>query len=347
MQKKILFVTEERSKFSGQDMPLESFEVVGIDYVSFLNLSQFSSIILNKNHWVTALRKVNLGIRDDDRSQTLWDMVYNNHPKVYFLIQDLEAPCRDMLNLGISYTREKELANLLKVETTGTRAKKFTDELMDLDSRKVLTADDIRDLKKQGVRTLPPNAQLTEWAKEVAETLKISKLETKLVQLFPLKIKSLLDLKTLRTDIFELARERNLYFIINPLFIPSFNEEFPILKGRTVSSTVHWASHGAFTGEVSAAMLSDLNCFGAIIPNNEPYTEETNLNKLVTEAKDKNLKLFSTFTFENEASYDIIQLEVLKNLGIIQIYKEALGLPQDEEVGVLVDNKALEGKGMK
>lgn len=349
MLNRLLFISNERSKFLSDDfvLPLGTFEVVGIDYASFLDLRGFVGIILDKDDWILALRKVNLGIRDDKEAQTLWNIVYNSNTKTYFLCDENIASSKDMLNLGISYVKERELPRLLSdAENMGSAAfGHFSNGPIKPVEQTILTADDIRGLHQDGITTIPAGAQLTEWAREVATTLKISELEGKQLRLFPLKLNSKKDLKKRRTEIFDLASDRNLYFVINPLYIASFNLEYPVLKGRTVASGVHWASHGAFTGEVSAEMLKDLGCFGAVLPFEEPYIAAGNLEKLVAEAKAKGLRLFSTFKFANGSSYDIIQLEVLKKLGIIQIYEEASAMPQHEVAAILAGG-AVKVKGM-
>ena len=65
----------------------------------------------------------------------------------------------------------------------------------------------------------------------------------------------------------------------------------PLLKGSNIalsSQNVHWADHGAFTGEISVGMLKEIGCAWAIIGHSErrQYFGETNegVNKRATAA---------------------------------------------------------------
>lgn len=355
MSRKILIISDNRDKFYGSPLFLspDHFQISGIRSIGFLGFSGFKAVVIDCASSISALKKVSLGLRDDFESQAFWELLSSaKGPSIYMLVEKQSPASKEMRELGLSYIISSELSKLpassdgFETNIPNTDSASY----IDYNKSKLLTADDVRELYNKGARALPADVKLTSWASEVASTLQMSETGKELLYLLPLDIKSKADLKSLREDLFELSsKHKNLYFVLNGLYLPIFNSEFPSLKGRTVAPSVHWASHGAFTGELSVDMLCDLQCFGAIILNRSPYNKKENLEKLVKLASSKRLNLFSTFTFASGDTCDIIFDKGFKPIRLIHIYDASEKAKIDyatDSAAIVVDKKYLQSTAL-
>lgn len=354
MSRKILIISDNRDKFYESPLFLspDHFQISGIGGVGFLGFGAFKAVVIDCAGSLPALKKVSLGLRDDFESQAFWELLSkSNGPSIYMLVNKQSPASKEMLELGLSYIIPSELAKLYtSTDTETTASGGDSASYIDYNKSNLLTADDVRALYNSGARSLPADVKLTSWASEVASTLQMSETGKELLYLLPLDIKSKSNLRSWREDLFELSsKHKNLYFILNGIYLPIFNEEFPSLRGRTVAPSVHWASHGAFTGELSVDMLCDLRCFGAIIQNRSPYNVKENLEKLVKLASSKRLNLFSTFTFASGDTCDIIFDKGLKPMRLIHIYDTSEEAKIDyatDSAAIITDKKYLQSAAL-
>ncbi len=332
--KKILIITD-KSRAAGQfasppfSLPIEKFTATGPASLNYMGLQQFAAVVIDCGSLHPHLTKISLGIRDTTETEALWHVFCGSSgARVFILVDRKSAPGKEMRELGIDYILAGELAELTQ-QSTGPVSEK-TDYASNHD---FITADEIREMHQNGIRTISESRPITSWAAEVAESLgmKIAADNLKLLadfsRLSPSKILNQ------RSDFFNLASRFNqdLFFVLNPLVIPVFAQVCPSLREKVVASTIHWAHQGAFTGETSAAMLADLRCHGAIIPAFPPYCQPQNLQDLLKQAKKHNLELFSTFTLASGTGCDIIATDVASSLPLTPLYDARLfdqsGLP--------------------
>ncbi|MDD3145736.1 MAG: triose-phosphate isomerase [Candidatus Riflebacteria bacterium] len=339
----MLIISDNPSRFFIEPLALspDKCRAAKLDSIRYLGFSALQTVVIDCASISQTLKKVSLGIRDDHETQSLWELLSGTRgPKVYLLVEKMAQTSPEMQQLGVEYIIPGELRKL--VDTTvdqQTRSfagsEKFTQST-------VLTADDVRSLHQNGARNLPDGCTLTPWAAEVAASLNLSNSKHQLYFLLPVIAESRQGLANQREELFSLAsRFPGLLFIVNELYLPVFNGLFPSLSGRTVAPSVHWASHGAFTGEVSVQMLVDQRCFGAIIPPKKPYTDPENLKKLSAPAQKHGLALFCTFTLASNGTCDIIASDRRAADGMISLYQSGVvdpgRLPESGAVAVTKD----------
>ena len=318
----ILIISDDRIDLQNRlsVAALEKCRLTGLESLRYLSLAKLGSVVIDASSIDKTLRKVSLGIRDDDASDALWQLL--SQPagtRIYFLIDKMQKPGNDMLQLGIDYIIIEQLEQLIAENAANDRLPVFSDD-SSLGSE-LLTADDIRSMHQQNIRQIPAGSRLTAWASEVAESLNFSQASEKLQLIWPVEAQSRATLKKMHEELFDLSsRYPNLLFLVNPLLMPVFNSLYPSLQGKTVSPVIHWATQGAFTGEPSAAMLADLRCAGAIVPARKPYTDPKNLLSLIKLAKENSLTLFSTFTLASSGVCDIIASESSDSRALTPLY---------------------------
>ncbi|NCB47653.1 hypothetical protein EOM81_11630, partial [bacterium] len=232
MSRKILIISDNRDKFYESPLFLspDHFQISGIGGVGFLGFGAFKAVVIDCAGSLPALKKVSLGLRDDFESQAFWELLSkSNGPSIYMLVNKQSPASKEMLELGLSYIIPSELAKLYtSFDTETTVSGGDSASYIDYNKSNLLTADDVRALYNSGARSLPADVKLTSWASEVASTLQMSETGKELLYLLPLDIKSKSDLRSWREDLFELSsKHKNLYFILNGIYLPIFNEEFP------------------------------------------------------------------------------------------------------------------------
>ncbi|PKL44714.1 MAG: hypothetical protein CVV41_04940 [Candidatus Riflebacteria bacterium HGW-Riflebacteria-1] len=288
---------------------LEKCHLTGLDSLRYISFTNLGAVVIDSHSIDKTLRKISLGIRDDDASDALWQLL--SQPKsarVYFLVDKMQKPGSDMISLGIDYIIGENLEQLIKDSSSELNFSGNTENSSQ--SGQLLTADDIRSMHQLNIRHIPAGSRLTAWAAEIADSLNISQSSEQLQLIWPVAANNRAALEKMHEELFDLnTRHPGLLFLVNPALLPVFNSLYPALAGKTVSPIIHWASHGAFTGETSSAMLADLRCAGAIVPARKPYTDPKNLVSLIKQAKENSLSLFSTFTLASSGGCDIIASE--------------------------------------
>lgn len=339
----VLIISDNPGSFYAEPLALspEKCRITRLDSIRYLGFSGLKAVIIDCASISGILKKVSLGIRDNAETQSLWELLSTtNGPKVYFLVEKMARPSSDMQQLGVDYIIHAELRRLVdNCSSTGNDI--AAGDHKPAAAAGMLTADDIRSMHQAGTRSLPAGARLTPWAAEVADSLKITVAEHQLYFLLPVNANSKEHLASQREELFALAsRYPSLLFIVSEIYLPIFNNLFPSLSGRTVAPSVHWASHGAFTGEVSVQMLVDQRCFGAIVPPQKPYTDPENLKKLAALAQKQGLVLFCTFTLASTGTCDIIASDRQSAGSMISLYQsEVVSQARLPESGAIAVNK--------
>ncbi|GAB1353783.1 hypothetical protein MASR1M12_25210 [Erysipelotrichia bacterium] len=338
----VLIISDNPGSFYAEPLALspEKCRITRLDSIRYLGFSGLKSVIIDCASISGILKKVSLGIRDDAKTQSLWELLSTtNGPKVYFLVEKMARPSSDMQQLGVDYIIHAELRRL--IDNCSSDSSNIVSGDHKPAAAGMLTADDIRSMHQAGSRSLPAGARLTPWAAEVADSLKMTVTEHQLYFLLPINATSKAHLASQREELFSLAsRHPSLLFIVSEIYLPIFNSLFPSLSGRTVAPSVHWASHGAFTGEVSVQMLVDQRCFGAIVPPQKPYTDPENLKKLATLAQKQGLALFCTFTLASTGTCDIIASDRQSAGSMISLYQsEVVSQARLPESGAIAVNK--------
>ncbi len=280
----------------------EAFLVTRLESAQWLGFSRFAAVILHEPP-ADLLAKLALGLRDSPILESLWDLLHDlRGPRVRGLVPAPARPPKVWSDLGLEPILPHELAALTDAVTAPGTAAPATHP------RSAMTADDVRELHRTGVRVLPAGRPLTDWAREVADALGMSQGQppTSYV-LIRVPAQTRRDLQAQGDRLFRAAHASpGLLFVLDPPMIPVFQDLFPALKDRIVSTSVHWASHGAFTGETSVAMLADLGCRGSLLPATAPYTAPANLGKLASLAAAKGLLIFTGLPLERLPGYDIM-----------------------------------------
>jgi len=338
----VLIISDNPGSFYAEPLALspEKCRITRLDSIRYLGFAGLQAVVIDCASISGILKKVSLGIRDDAETQSLWELLSTtNGPKVYFLVEKMARPSSDMQQLGVDYIIHAELRRL--IDSCGNNSRNTAAGDNKPVAAGILTADDIRDMHQKGARSLPAGVRLTPWAAEVADSLKMSVAEHQLYLLLPVTANSKAHLASQREELFALAsRHPNLLFIVSEIYLPIFNNLFPSLSGRTVAPSVHWASHGAFTGEVSVQMLVDQRCFGAIVPPQKPYTDPENLKKLAALAQKQGLALFCTFTLASAGTCDIIASDRQSAGSMISLYQsEVVNQARLPESGAIAVNK--------
>lgn len=303
MNNKILILTDKKSQ-SYYEAPCNfdrsCVTVTSASSIKYIGFFSYSYIVFDYQNIPCLLNKVALGIKDSPETEALWHLCAVSM-NIKILCDKKTASDKNMFNLGIDYILPSEIRKLceskqdVKTKDPASMAKT------------VLTADDIRLMHHRGEANIPPSATLTSWASELAETYQMNKRETMLFKFLKLNCQTKSDFLRHKTQINDIAEQtKDLCFIIPPPLMVIFNEIFPSLKERKVSPTIHWASKGAFTGEVAAEMLKDVKCNKAIIPANKVYAKPENLKSLIFEAQKNGIDLFSTFSLALHECCDII-----------------------------------------
>jgi hypothetical protein len=318
----ILVISDDRKALQ-ERLPEATFEkcqLTGLESLRYIGFANLSTVVIDSKSIDKTLRKVSLGIRDDAASDALWQLLAQpNGTRVFFLVDKMSRPGSDMIALGIDYLLYENLDLLLNDPSVSKVRHNFDDDTGIRTSP--LTADDIRHLHKQNIRKIPAGSQLTTWAAELAESLNFSETGAALQLIWPVATASAAALKNMHEELFDLStRHPDLLFMVNPAYLPVFNDLYPAFKGKTVSPVIHWASHGAYTGETSAAMLADLRCTGAVVPACMPYTEPKHIASLLGQAKEYELTLFSTFTLASSGVCDIIAPESSDRVSLTPLY---------------------------
>jgi hypothetical protein len=342
-RKTLLVITDAQkatSKFYEPPYSLspDKVRVTGPASLNYIGFTNISAIVIDSPGLYKDLKKISLGIRDSVEAEALWGVFAGetNIP-VHILVDQKASPSREMRELGIDYilaTELRELANESGGYDTGGN---YEDE-SSTDNSRLLTADDVRQMHQNGARSIPSDSRLTSWAAEVADSLGMSVTQQQTRYLINLASFSKKDLLDKKTEIHELAiKLPELLFVINPLLIASFADIFPSLRSKIVSPTIHWAKSGAFTGEVSAAMLADQRCRGAIVPAKQPYCQQENLNQIIAQAKKHDLELFSTFTLASGTGCDIIANGSAQSGSLTPLYRaEMLNSADRPDSGAII-----------
>jgi hypothetical protein len=342
MTRKLLLIVTEATKngaeFFTQPYGLqpEQARITGPASLNYIGLSNFAAVILDCPSLIKDLRKISHGIRDDSATEALWSLFSGEYNiPLFILVNKKASPSIDMRNLGISYILPKEIKDL----ALELGVKCGTAQSPIGPASEMLTADDVKEMAQKGIRTLEPGMRLTGWAEETAKTLGMSLKESKTHFLLDLtNLSSRSSFEQIKSDIFDISTAlRDAFFVVNPLHMPFFAELFPGLRHRMVSPTIHWAAKGAFTGEISAAMLADLKCYGAIVPARLPYCEKKQLDSLFAQAQKYDLQLFSTFTLANKQACDIIATESNTGKPMIPVYSQQPGISLTESSALIAD----------
>ncbi|OIP28304.1 hypothetical protein AUK22_04355 [bacterium CG2_30_54_10] len=267
----------------------EAFLLTRLESLKWLGFARFSAIILHEPP-TELLAKLALGLRDNSDLEALWSLFKDPlGPQVRAMSLAPAAPPRPWIDLGLEPILPSELASLAdSIPTPGTGP-------VSAQPRNALTADDIRELYQKGIKTIPSDRPLTDWAREIAASLGMASdsSESSFI-LWAVKAVTRKDLQSQGEKFFRAAQALpSLLFVLSPPHIPIFQEFFPSLKSRVVSANAHWASHGAFTGEVSIGMLADLGCRGAILSNRPPHNSPDHQSEISKQAHVHGLNIFS------------------------------------------------------
>jgi hypothetical protein len=98
----------------------------------------------------------------------------------------------------------------------------------------------------------------------------------------------------------------NALFVLSPALLPVWAEHLPSLRNRMVSARIHWATHGAYTGEVSLEMLLDQGCRGALLPAGTPPFPADRHADLLARATRAGFLLFAPDPLERAPGCDIM-----------------------------------------
>lgn len=280
----------------------ETFLLTSLESVRWLGFSRFAAVVLHEVP-PDLLHKAALGLRDSPALEALWELLkHPDGPPVRALVPAPGRPPKDWVDLGLEPILPQDLAGLLASDTASQPSPASTDP------RQALTADEVRELHRQGIRVLPAGRPLTDWAREVATALGLTEAEAQpQFLLYRVQAATRHDLLAAGERLFQVAHAHpSLLFVLAPPLLPIFQELFPALRHRLVASTVHWASQGAFTGETSIAMLADLGCRGALLPAAPPYSDPAHLRSLAALAARCGLSIFTTLPLEWLAECDIM-----------------------------------------
>ena len=299
----VISPTLTRETLSGEPfrLDLDAFYLCTPPALRFISLRRFQAVVLHEVP-EDVLTKVALGIRDDEASEGLWEILQDSHRPVFLLTAVPTRPTENWRNLGIEPILAAELSARLREHSPLPVGGRTTDQ------QTILTADDIHTRHRRGETVIAATARLTPWAREVADSLGMTVQEAGGDRwLVDLPITNRAQLQADSEAIFAWhSRFPDLLFVVPPLYFPVFSEMFPSLRGRLVSPTVHWERRGAFTGEVSVEMLADAGCVGALLPTAALYANPKHLEKLTISAHQHGLSLFRRIPLEPGNEYDIM-----------------------------------------
>jgi hypothetical protein len=290
----------------------------------FISVQRFAAVVLHEIA-EDILVKVGQGIHDNDATEGLWEVLRHDGRPVWMLVS---APIRSpesWRNLGIEPVTPADLLTAVseRLPTRSDPSEKRSP---------MLTADDIHEMQRRGEMVLPADVRMTPWASEVADSLGLIRQEPGgEISLVDLGRVTRSGLRECSASIFSWqSRWPALLFVLPPVYFPVFQELFPALRGRLVSPTIHWEEKGAFTGELSASMLADFGCAGALIPEQTPYLLPKNLEKIRLAAKKRGLLLFRRIPLEHGREYDIMATPYRNDTGVpLAVWTPATGNEKD------------------
>ncbi len=328
----------------------ESFLVTGYASLGFIGLESFSSVVFHDPP-PDFLRKLQLGIRDSRELEGAWKLfAYPGRRSIRILVPaPVSPPPQVWRDLSIEPVFPRDLATAIpgnnEVFTSPGPVKPAVP----------LTGDDIREMHRKGVRELPPGSRLTDWGREVADTLGMTVRDSSPCPLLiALSARTTKALRAASEFLFSSATAHpEALFVVVPTLIPIFRELFPSLKNRMVSPVVHWAAHGAFTGEVSLDLLIDMGCAGAILQDDPPHNLPKNREGLIRRAGEKGFRLFSPSPLAAEKACDIITAPGrVQPSGLQPVrFLDRRGTPdwsaESERSAVLVGEEEISGKQRK
>jgi hypothetical protein len=292
-------------------LPPERVLVTSPASLAYLGLGRFFAMVLHQVD-EDLLTRLALGLRDRPEAEGLWAaLALENGPRLLGLVPAPGRPPQAWRDLGIEPIRPSELRSLFDDASSrwpiGGSGGASAPEAPSRGA--VLTADDIRDMHQSGSRFLPREARLTPWARELADTLGLAEGGTdhELPVLIAVAAATGSALKSERERYFALATALpHALFVLAPALLPIWAEYLPSLRGRMVAARVHWATHGAFTGEVSLEMLLDQGCRGALLPaGSSPFPAERQAD-LISRAARAGFLLFAPHPLEPAPGCDIM-----------------------------------------
>ncbi len=339
--KQLLIVSKNRSYWQQKLTAVspDKYLITGAESLEYMSLGHHFAVILDFPEAHGLIKKVSLGICDNSACQSIWQLLASDSKVALYMFCEKTDSTIDpeMLQLGIEKRNLSGVISLFQQHESDPAGSTNGNLDNNFPAEKIITADDIRDMQKKGIRQIPAHAFLTPWAKEVADSLNIAQKQDSMRYLFPVEVSNLDALKLQRESIFELSNAHpEMLFIVNPLCLPVFNSLFPSLQGKTVSPSISWESHGAFTGETSASMLADMRCYGAIMPETAAYCMPERLLKTIELAQKHGLSLFSTFTLASTGSCDIIASEKYRSYVIPLSPKGMTGAAAALENGAMI-----------
>ena len=290
--------------------------------------------------------KLAQGIRDGAALESLWKILAHAPQLPVFVL--VPAPCRPLQawsDLGIRPITPRELRPTLGESATGGLAGTAAPVSTASPGRppSPLTAEDIRELHRQGRRTLPEETPMTDWAREVATSLDMTFApEGPRYTLLNLPIRRRADLVSRLEKMHAAASaDPHLLFVLPAPYWSVLREIAPTLRSRLVAPSVFLATQGAFTGELSLDMISDAGCRGAILPPGKPYHDPKLLPAFLKNAARLGLLIFSALPLDRQEGCDIMA----PHEGVIPLYTG--GSPEGRGSGraVLIDESGLSDAG--
>ncbi|HNV68559.1 MAG TPA: triose-phosphate isomerase [Candidatus Ozemobacteraceae bacterium] len=286
----------------------EGVVLTGFASLRFLALERYPAVVLHEPP-ADLLRKLALGIHDQPDGDGLWQAL-NQVPRVrlYQLVVTPTRPGKDAVALDIENIVPADLGRLVGEAQRHPQAGVGTPTPGTDRPAQALTADDIRERFQRGERSLSAATPMTDWARETAAALGMRLDETPAgYRLLRVKAFSRRDLEATKDLLFQVStRYVDALFIVDLPYLPIVRDLVPSLRGRLVAPRVHWADYGAYTGEVSVEMLTDMDCRGALVPDTPPWTKPEHLQKLVQSAMKRRLLLFLPETLARAAGCDIM-----------------------------------------
>lgn len=268
----------------------EEFVLIRLDSLAVLGFSRFAAIVIHEPP-ADLFRRLSLGLRDRPDAEALWSVISQARSvPVHVLVNKLERPPAELSDLGIGCIvpqRLHELCTPPSVPGTGSSGPAVP-------AASLLTADDVRAMHLEGVRSIDENTPMTDWARETAFALgiRLTPAASRRI-LIPVEARGVKHLQKFGELLHGFASSPHApLFVVSEPLMPVFNELFPSLRGRLVAPSLHWEKQGAFTGELSLAMALDLGCEGAIVPDLPVYTDPKHFEKLCQAAAGRQFSLY-------------------------------------------------------
>ncbi|HEY9070465.1 MAG TPA: triose-phosphate isomerase [Candidatus Ozemobacteraceae bacterium] len=267
----------------------EEFMLARLESLAFIGFSRFAAIVIHDPP-ADLFRRLSLGLRDRPDAEALWTVISQARPiPVHVLVEKIGRPPAELADLGIGLVTPARLREACEAAPApGTVSGPA------VAAATMLTADDVRIMHTQGIRTLDEETPMTDWARETAAALgiRLTRRASRRI-IIPVEARGVAHLQKFGDLIHGFAASplAPLFTVPEPL-MPAFNELFPSLKGRLVAPSIHWEKQGAFTGEISLAMALDLSCEGAIVPDLPAYTEPKRFEALCRLVAGKQFSLY-------------------------------------------------------